>query len=277
MTDFVIDISHWQDVTDWSAIRNSGVRAIFHKFSQGADYRDPRYAERRFAASGSGLLFGRYHFGTGENVAAQVGNLLEGWMEDEALALDWEDILDELGHLKPPEEQMSPEQAEQFVSFVFAQTGVWPVLYSGNRLKDSMLKGFKPKALLNCRLWLAQWGTLRVLPAGWDKAFLWQHSSTGTVPGITGLVDLDRYDGTEDELRAEWTPSVAPVVIVPKPQIRLDPLDAIAKAIAPYLTVQQRSDGTAYRAAKEACDMLCSYGYYTTAIPNDIWQKLSSP
>jgi GH25 family lysozyme M1 (1,4-beta-N-acetylmuramidase) len=49
-------------------------------------------------------------------------------------------------------------------------------------------------------LWIANWTSASqpAVPAGdWAGGgwTFWQHSSTGTVPGIDGYVDLDRFNG----------------------------------------------------------------------------------
>lgn len=49
-------------------------------------------------------------------------------------------------------------------------------------------------------LWIAHWTTAsqpKLLAGGWGGTCWtsWQHSSTGTVPGISGAVDLDRFTG----------------------------------------------------------------------------------
>ena len=49
-------------------------------------------------------------------------------------------------------------------------------------------------------LWIAHWTSAGApaVPAGnWAGSgwTFWQHSSTGTVPGISGAVDLDRFNG----------------------------------------------------------------------------------
>ncbi len=196
MTITVLDCSHWNTITDWAALRGAGVAGMIHKFSQGVGYHDPKFAERRFAASGSGMLFGRYHFGDASRVTSQVDNFLKGWDQSEALALDWEDN---------KASQMTIMQAEAFATQVLHRTGVWPLLYTGNTLKDALARGEAPGALLHCRLWLAQWSGAVVLPAGWPSWWLWQHSSEGTVAGITGHVDLNAFSGTAAELCAGWT------------------------------------------------------------------------
>ena len=51
-------------------------------------------------------------------------------------------------------------------------------------------------------LWVAHWTTASapsVPAANWGgKSWtFWQYTSDGTVPGISGRVDLDRYNGTD--------------------------------------------------------------------------------
>ncbi len=62
--DAVIDISHNVQVSDFRAVRSSGILAVVHKTSEGGDWSDPSYAPRRQEAEAAGLLWGGYHFGT---------------------------------------------------------------------------------------------------------------------------------------------------------------------------------------------------------------------
>jgi lysozyme len=193
----VIDISHWNEVTDWHAIKASGVHGVVHKFSQGTGYRDPMYAAAREGCRKAGLLFGRYHFAEGSDVMSQVRNFLADLNdENELLALDWEDNTNSTG-------TMSLNQAVQFVTEVESQTGQLPVLYSGNTAKEAL--GSPNATLSRCRLWLAHYASQPVCPPGWDTPWLWQWTDKGKTPGIVGDVDQDAYAGTERQLRADWT------------------------------------------------------------------------
>ena len=62
--DAVIDMSHMVAVSDFSAIRHSGILAVVHKASEGGDWIDPSYGARRHDAEAQGLLWGAYHFGS---------------------------------------------------------------------------------------------------------------------------------------------------------------------------------------------------------------------
>lgn len=204
----VVDLSHYNTVTSFDSMMNAGIVGVIHKFSQGTSYRDPTYAQHKAEATSCGLLWGRYHFGDGSDPVRQVDNFLAGWTPDELLALDYEDN---------PDSQMLLGQARTFVQEVITRTGVVPVLYSGNTLKEALaVKGASAGVLLQCRLWLCQYGPNSVLPPGWSSYWLWQYTGTGRLPGTSGDVDLNTYQRGSDDLVAEWTGQPQP----PQPQTR---------------------------------------------------------
>jgi lysozyme len=198
----VVDLSHWNTVTDWRAVAASGVVGVVHKFSQGTGYRDPMYAAARKGALDAGMLFGRYHFAEGSDVKAQVRNFIEAARDDELLALDWEDNTNSAG-------TMSLAQAVAFVNEVHAATGQMPALYGGNTIKEAL--GTPNPTLARCRLWLAHYAAQPVCPPGWREPWLWQWTDKGSCPGIVGDVDQDAWQGSEAALRNEWTGGSAAV------------------------------------------------------------------
>ena len=64
--DAVIDISRSVTVTDFRQVRASGIRGVIHKATEGGDYADSACAVRRPHAEAAGLLWGTYHYGTGQ-------------------------------------------------------------------------------------------------------------------------------------------------------------------------------------------------------------------
>jgi hypothetical protein len=112
----VIDISHHNTVKDLKATASAGVWGVIHKASQGRAYRDPDYAGRRKLAAAAGLLWGAYHFNTGDDVASQVDNFLKAAQPDPntLLVLDYEDN-------RPS--QMSIKQAVQFLHLIEQKDG----------------------------------------------------------------------------------------------------------------------------------------------------------
>lgn len=191
LLDAVVDLSHHNELTDsgFNEMKRAGILAVIHKATQGTLYTDPEYAERKKRAESIGLLFGAYHFGNGSDPVKQAEHFLENSGDAKWLCLDWEDL------------SMSLAQAEAFVTHVHAETGVWPVLYSGQAFIIQRRKG--SQILDNCPLWIARYNSQPPIKAvgAWT---LWQYSSTGRVPGIVGNVDRNRFAGTADELRAWW-------------------------------------------------------------------------
>lgn len=55
---------------------------------------------------------------------------------------------------------------------------------------------------LPCDLWIANYtiASLPALPRHWNTWAFWQHSSSGTIPGVSGNVDLDVFNGTVEDL-----------------------------------------------------------------------------
>ena len=104
----IVDISHHNTVRDFSEVAAAGIWGVIHKATQGSTYVDPEYRERRQLAGAQGLLWGAYHFNTGDPVKEQVDFFLDTAEPDEKtlLVLDFEDY--RLSN-------MSVQQAVEFV------------------------------------------------------------------------------------------------------------------------------------------------------------------
>jgi lysozyme len=216
----VLDISHHNTVTSWQQIKAAGIVGIIHKATEGGDYADANYLEAKHQALELGLLFGAYHFATNSSVGQQVEHFLStAGIEDGLLyCLDWEDYGDDT---------MSRSQAEDFLRRCDEVIGERAtVLYSGNRAKDA-LGDARDEFFGEHRLWLAQYGSDPSCQASWPTWWLWQYSDGKAgpqphgCPGVSGEVDTNSWDGTDDELRAQWsgTSSIAPAE---RPTVSID-------------------------------------------------------
>lgn len=196
----VIDISHGNTVRDFQALKAAGIVGVIHKATQGTYFKDPLYDQRREQAEAAGLLWGAYCFNTGEDPATQVGVFLAHAAPEAntLVALDFEDNY---------KSQMSLEQAQNWLERCADALGRKPVLYSGNRAKD-LLGDTENEFFGAHRLWLPQYGPHAVVQASWKNAarqpWLWQYSEHGQLPGTDGLIDLNAFAGSDDELTTEW-------------------------------------------------------------------------
>ena len=202
----VVDIYHNDTVTSFQQAADSGLWGIIHKATTGATGTDPEYANRRKPALDAGLLWGAYHWGTNADVSAQVENFLDTAQPDETtlVALDFEET---------EGNQMTLDQARQFLTGVAAALGRKPVLYCGGLFKSEMGNTVDP-FFGSHRLWLAQYGPNPVAQASWNTYWLWQYTDSLTglgpnkvngIPGdANGNLDCNSYVFTKAQLIKEW-------------------------------------------------------------------------
>lgn len=192
-----IDVSHWQGQPNWKKVKRSGIAFALIKATQGTGFTDPEFERNWSGAAAAGLARGAYHFGVGTPGAAQAKHFLEVVKpkEGDLLVLDYEN--------NPDGPDMTVSQALAFVREVEKKIGHPPILYSF----DSKFGTLAADPVLGtCCRWVARYGPEPATE--WD---IWQYTSSGSVGGITGRVDRNRFDGTLDKLKglAGQTPAVS--------------------------------------------------------------------
>ena len=192
----VLDISHHNDVSSFDNIKAAGIVGIIHKATQGTGMVDQMYAPRKQAALDAGLLWGAYHFATGEDVDVQVAHFLKTAQPDA-------NTLMALDHEPNNGNELDLAGAQAFLESGRDQLARKLVLYSGNLIKEQ-LGDTENEFFGSHRLWLAQYGPAPHPQVSWDKAWLWQYSESGTIDGASGKLDLNSYNGSDDELISEW-------------------------------------------------------------------------
>ncbi|WP_028100759.1 glycoside hydrolase family 25 protein [Pseudoduganella violaceinigra] len=205
MLNAIVDLSHHNSITSLAAAKKAGVLGVFQKATQGTKYADPTFRQHRELCDAAGLKFGAYHFGTAGDASAQADWLISVAGKDTLLVLDFEP--------NPQGQDMSLQEAEEFVHYVFTQTGRYPGLYSGHTIKEALAKaGITSPGqteLSKCWLWIAQYGKAPLIPKVWDKWTLWQYTDGGVGPephsvdGI-GRCDRDQFNGTAEQLPQFW-------------------------------------------------------------------------
>jgi lysozyme len=213
MINVVIDLSHHNTVTSFDSIKGDGIVGIIHKATQGTSITDAQYTSRKSQALAAGLLWGAYHFADGSDPVSQAKHFLQvvDPGSTDLLVLDFEQ--------NPQGSSMTLAGAEQFVSYIQAQTGRWPGFYSGSYIKS--LLGSKTSAILqNCWFWLAQYGSTAVVPANWPTWTMWQYTdgNAGPTPhSVAGVgnCDRDKFNGSLDGLMRLWGVEQAATVTQP--------------------------------------------------------------
>jgi len=197
-----IDISHWQGAIDWTKVAAAGKRFAFMKASESTDFVDNTYDTNRQRARAAGLYVGAYHFaqpstGAGDAVA-EADHFID---TARPVSGDLIPVLD-LERTGSLSQAALTAWVQSFLGRVYERVGVRAVIYVSPNfwrtyMGDTTWFGANGYDIL----WVAHW-TTGVAPsvpgANWagDGWTFWQYTSDGTVPGISGRVDLNRYRGT---------------------------------------------------------------------------------
>lgn len=202
ITPTVVDLSHYDNVTDWDAVKAFGIQGVINKATEGPGMTDKTFAIRRGPATARDILYGAYHFMRPGDVSAQVDHFLgvTNSSSDDTLllALDHED----------PKVPLS--NAKAFMQEVHDQIGRYPILYSGFLIKQQLGTTIDP-FWAGIKLWLSHYNANPTWPKCWSSPWLWQFTGDGVgpaphnVPGITiggRGIDINSYNGSS--LAQEW-------------------------------------------------------------------------
>jgi GH25 family lysozyme M1 (1,4-beta-N-acetylmuramidase) len=197
-----IDVSHYQGTINWTKVYGGGYRFAIMKASEGTGYTDPTFKTNWAAAKKAGLLRGAYHFfRPSVDGVAQAKHFVSvmGTLADTDLPpvcdLEVQDGVSDATVI---------QRTKDFMAKVKSLTGRTPMLYSGYFFTSLG----SPSGFSQYPLWVAHWTTScpNIPNGGWKTWTFWQHSDNSSVPGISGNVDGDKYNGSLADLKAWLAP-----------------------------------------------------------------------
>lgn len=234
-----IDVSHYQGSITWTSVAGSGITFAWCKATEGTTFTDSTYALNISNGKAAGVYMGAYHFEHAEssapaNQASYFWSVAGGNIIGDGLSLmpvlDFETFSGVVGATS------YTDWANQWSSAVTSSAAgagatVHPVIYTSacfgcnfNTAISAMIPWIADYNSQNPQTstpWTtctgcAEWG------AGVWTA--WQYSDAGSVPGISGGVDSDVFNGTSSGLVSTLVvapsgPPVAPT-ITSQPQSR---------------------------------------------------------
>ena len=185
-----IDVSYHNGDIDWKQVKKSGIQ--FAILRAGYSYTiDPKFTENARGCFNNNIPIGAYWFSYAMNKTAAKKEaqtclgVISKWKIDYPVCFDFE--YDSLEYAKKHGVNLSSSEmaeiAETFLSEI-EKAGYYAMNYSN---PDFLNKGFN-KLLNRYDLWLARWSD--ITEPGFNCG-IWQYSSVGSVPGISGSVDLD--------------------------------------------------------------------------------------
>ena len=195
-----MDVAVYDDVTDWAAVRASGIEFAFVRVSDGLNYPDSRFATYWPAAQNAGLLRGAYQFfEPAQDPIAQADMLLNAAGPPQPGDLPPVLDLEVSGGLTTTQVTAA---AQTWVDHVAAATGRPPIVYAGLYSWPTLTGGAD---FTTSPLWIAQYTSAACpnIPDPWTQWLFWQDTASGTAPGVaSSALDLDIFNGTYDDLVA---------------------------------------------------------------------------
>jgi len=190
-----IDVSHWQGDVDWQQVKAAGIEFVMIRLGQrgaveGKLSQDSRAREYYEGASAAGLKIGAYFFSqaiTPQEAVEEAEYALEmvkDWNLEMPLVYDWEHYAED-GRTLDITGRMLTDCTVAFCDTV-REAGYTPMVYF-NRDQARRLKWTD---LADYPLWLAMYDQDMSYPYRVD---MWQYTSSGSVPGISGNVDINLY------------------------------------------------------------------------------------
>lgn len=212
-----IDVSHWQGLINWTSVRADGIVYAITKATEGTTITDSRFTTNMTAGRAAGVIMGTYHFarpGSTPDITSDALSearayvkAIHPWLDDGGLrpVLDLEDgtALGKAG---------LSQWARVWCAEVRRLTTIDPFIYTGRSYAQSYVES----DLAVYPLWIAVPETVPGQTGfnlgPWDRWTIQQYSWTGTVPGITGNVDLNAFAGSPADLNAHVLPPLTHVL-----------------------------------------------------------------
>ena len=194
-----IDVSRYQGNIDWQRVAASGVSFAYIKATEGGDIADAMFTRNWTGAAQAGLPRGAYHF----YYFCRTGAEQAEWfikhvpIEPGALppVLDIEWTRSRNCPQRPGPDEVRTEAAN-FLAILTQYYGQRPLIYT----TVDFWQDNEMWRLSGYEFWLRSVAGHPGYTYDGHRWSLWQYTGTGLVPGISGEVDLNAFEGGQ----AEW-------------------------------------------------------------------------
>ena len=179
----VIDVSEWQGNINWTKVKADGVDGAIIRYADGT-YLDPKFDKNMKEAKAAGLHVGAYVFSraktkaTAEKEAERLYNACKKYNPDMPLYIDLE---------ASSLSRYANQSAYAFISKMRTLGGK-PGIYANLNWFNNYIKTAN---YVNYPLWIAQYNS-KITHKNPSWFGMWQYSSSGSVSGISGRVDMNK-------------------------------------------------------------------------------------
>ncbi|KHD34372.1 hypothetical protein NL50_17450 [Clostridium acetobutylicum] len=178
-----IDIYNGSTITDWGAIKSTGIEYVYMKATEGLTFNDDKMRDFYNGAKSVGLKVGFYHFLHRNNPymeAQHFINMVSNFKADMKYMIDVE-----APELKKAGQNETSTRVRQFYDYM-ASKGYECAIYT----YSSFYKELFDNRVKDLPLWVAEYG---VNKPSVENYIGWQYSETGNVPGVSGNCDVNNF------------------------------------------------------------------------------------
>ena len=188
-------MSKYQGSVNFSKVKKAGfdfvmLRAGARGYGSGKIIEDSFFDENLIEASNAGLQIGIYFYSQAISkeeaeeeanfVLSQIGTTTITY----PIVFDMEEVMGDTYRTQSLTKEKRTEIAAAFLN-VIKTAGYTPMLYG---TKEWLLEKYQLATLTSTDIWLAQYETQPDYPYAFN---MWQYTQDGTVPGISGKVDIN--------------------------------------------------------------------------------------
>lgn len=188
-----IDVSKWQGTINWSEVKKSGIefamiRIGYRGSTSGNIFMDPKFKSNVAGATSNGIKVGLYFFSMAKDEAEAIQEA--AWTVDIAknykitypIAYDFESWgYDRMAGISNEQIQ---KNALAFLGYVKA-SGYSGMMYGS---KNALNSRFSMSSFSQYKVWLAHYTESTNYKGRYN---MWQYTDKGSVPGISGYVDMN--------------------------------------------------------------------------------------
>lgn len=190
-----VDVSYYQGEIDWSAVKAGGVdfailRLGYRGYGSGKLMLDEQFLSYIKGATAAGINVGVYFFSQAVSVkeALEEADMVLEYIKDYDVSFpvcyDWEPIFNDEARTDDISRRTLTDCAIAFCDRV-KQAGYTPMIYFTKWMGYTL---YDLSRLTDYEFWFAQYSTA---PTCYYDLDMWQYTSSGSVPGISGRVDMN--------------------------------------------------------------------------------------
>ncbi len=193
-----IDVSHYQGKIKWDKVKridNKKISFVFIRATQGDDGRDKRFERNWSSAKEKGFIRGAYHYyRPNENSIKQADNFIKNVKLE---AGDFPPVLDIEKFSRIQSRRSLQIALKKWLDRVEEHYGVKPIIYTGASHYKDLLDN---DTFNDYVLWVANYNDVKLPFKKENNWVFWQYRDWGYVNGIKGDVDLNVFNGSNEQL-----------------------------------------------------------------------------